>query len=46
VEADASVFYQLLPVVYKQFFKELLANHELLNLIVANIDPPQVSLAA
>ena len=42
VESDPSLFYQLLPVMYKKFSKDLAGNHELLNLIVANIDPNQV----
>ncbi|XP_064401975.1 integrator complex subunit 3-like isoform X2 [Halichondria panicea] len=42
VEADSALFYRLLPLVYKQFFRDLSTNHEMLNTAVANIDPAQL----
>ena len=42
VETDSALFYRLLPLVYKQFFRDLSTNHEMLNTAVANIDPAQV----
>ncbi len=42
VETDSALFYRLLPLVYKQFLRDLSTNHEMLNTAVANIDPAQV----
>ncbi len=45
VERDSVLFYRLLPFIYKQFFKDISSNYEMLNIIVANIDPNQVTIS-
>lgn len=42
VENEANVFYGLLPPVYKEFSEELIGSEEMVNLVVAHIDPAQL----
>lgn len=44
METEVSFFYQLLPALYQQLSDDLTGSHDLLNLIVANIDPNHVRL--
>ena len=43
VENECTIFYLLLPDVYKQFHDKICGVASLLNMIVANIDPVQLS---